>query len=201
MPQWYADFRTPILLLQSVAGVLVFAYSLNPRPRIWLRLALGTAVGCAALHLGRLVFFPGMTDTVNSLGRVVLSIAAYLILIAICWFVYQESFWTALFVASSGYIAQDLSGTLKMVLKLIPAVNGLCRDPLGILAADLLAYYGFYVVLFFTFRPFTRNREENFGNREKAVFSFVVLLFCLGMARLAQGNPDRGQTAIFAEGF
>ena len=53
----------------------------------------------------------------------------------------------------------------------------------------------------FIFRPFTRNREENFGNREKAVFSFVVLLFCLGMARLAQGNPDRNQTAVFAEGL
>lgn len=199
MPTWYAEFRMPILLLQSVVGVLVFAYSLNPHPRVRLRLVLGTGIGCAALHLGRLIFFPGMTDTVNSLGRVVLSIAAYLVLIVICWFVYQESFWTALFVASSGYIAQDLAGTLKMMLKLIPAVNGLCQDPLGILAVDLLAYYGFYIVLFFIFRPFTRNREENFDNREKTVFSFVVLLFCLGMARLAQGNPDRNQTAVFAE--
>ena len=42
MPTWYAEFRMPILLLQSVVGVLVFAYSLNPRPRIWLRLAVGT---------------------------------------------------------------------------------------------------------------------------------------------------------------
>lgn len=201
MPTWYAEFRMPILLLQSVVGVLVFAYSLNPRPRIWLRLAVGTGAGCAALHLGRLVFFPDMTDTVNSVGRVVLAIAVYLILIAICWFVYQETFWTALFVASSGYIAQDLGGTLKMELKLISTVNELCQDPLGILLVDLLAYYGFYTVLFFLFRPFTRNREENFGNREKAVFSFAVLLFCLGMARLAQGNPERNQIAMFAEGL
>ena len=34
MPTWYAEFRMPILLLQSVVGVLVFAYSLNPRKRL-----------------------------------------------------------------------------------------------------------------------------------------------------------------------
>ena len=32
MPTWYAEFRMPILLLQSVVGVLVFAYSLTRAP-------------------------------------------------------------------------------------------------------------------------------------------------------------------------
>ena len=31
MPAWYAEFRSPILLLQSVLGVFVFAYSLRRR--------------------------------------------------------------------------------------------------------------------------------------------------------------------------
>ena len=61
MPTWYAEFRMPILLLQSVVGVLVFAYPLNPRPRIWLRLAVGTGAGCAALHLGRPVSYTHLT--------------------------------------------------------------------------------------------------------------------------------------------
>lgn len=199
MPGWYADVRSPILLLQSVLAVFVFARHLSRRRYFWLRLVLGTAAGGAALYLIRLAFFPGMNNLVNSAGRIVLTIAAYLILIAICWLVYEESFWTALFVASAGYIAQDLAGTLKTVLKLIPAVDGLCQDRLGILLVDAVVYFGFYVALYFAFRPFTQNREENFDNREKAVFSFVVLLFCLGMARLAQGNSDRNRTAVFAE--
>ena len=33
MPAWYAEFRLPILLLQSVVGVFVFAYSLRKRRR------------------------------------------------------------------------------------------------------------------------------------------------------------------------
>lgn len=199
MPDWYAQIRTPILLLQSVLGVLLFAYSLNRRGRFCLRLALSAALGCAALHLARLAFFPDMGSVVNSTGRVVLTIAVYLILIAVCWFIYEESFWTALFTASSGYIAQDIAGTMKTLLRLIPFVNSLCLEDLGVLLVDLVVYGGFYAVLFIAFRPFTRNREENFGNREKAVFSFVVLLFCVGMARIAQGNSTRNDTAVFAE--
>ena len=199
MPDWYAAVRMPILLLQSVLGVFLFAYSLKRRGHFCLRLTLSTALGCAALHGAKLRFFPEMGSQPDSVGRVVLTIAVYLILIAVCWSVFEESFWTALFTASSGYIAQDIAGTMKTLLRLIPFVNSLCLDDLGVLLADLVTYTGFYGLLYFAFRPFTRNREENFGNREKAVFSFVVLLFCVGMARLAQGNSARNNTAVFAE--
>lgn len=201
MPDWYAQIRMPILLLQSVLGVSLFAYSLRRRSRFWPRLMLGTALGCTVLHLTRLAFFPDLGSNVNSVGRIVLTLAVYLILILVCWCIYEESFWTALFVASSGYIAQDIGGTLKTLLKLFPAVNELCQDNFGILLVDMVSYIGFYAVLYLLFRPFTRNREENFGNREKAVFSFVVLVFCLGMARIAQGNALRNQEAVFAEGL
>lgn len=199
MPAWYAQIRMPILLLQSVLGVFVFAYSLKRRERFCLRLALGAALGCAALHGIKLLFFPELGEQPNSLGRIVLTAAAYLILIAVCWFLFDESFWTALFAASSGYIAQDIAGTLKTLLKLIPAANRLAMDDFGILLLDLVAYAVPYALLYAAFRPFTRSREENFGNREKAVFSFLVLLFCLGMARIAQGNPGRNEIAVFAE--
>lgn len=199
MPTWYAEMRTPILLLQSIAGVFLFAYTLKRREHFLFRLAAGSALGCAALHLMRLAFFPDISSNVNSVGRIVLSASVYFILIAVCWAVFEESFWTALFAAASGFVAQDLGGTLKTLLKLIPFVSSLCLDNLGILLVDLAAYGGSYVVLYFAFRPFTRDREENFGNRVKAVFSSLVLLFGLGMARITQGNPARNETAVFAE--
>ena len=199
MPSWYGDLRNPILLIQSVFGVLVFAYSLKRRSHFWLRLAGGTMLGCAALHLMHVVFFPDMGSNVNSMGRIALMAAVYFILIVICWSVFAESVWTALFVAASGFVAQDMSGTLKTLLKLIPFVNGLCQDDVGILLVDLVAYYAFYTVLFLAFRPYTRDREENFGNRVKAVFSTAVLLFGLGMARITQGNSTRNEIAVFAE--
>lgn len=199
MPDWYASVRSPLLLIQSILAVSVFSYSLNRRSYFWLRLALGTVIGSTTLHLARLAFFPDMSSVENSTGRIVLTLAVYFILIAICCLTYNESFWTALFVASSGYIAQDLSGTLKTMLKLVPTIDSLCQNELGILLVDAVVYPGFYVVLYFAFRPFTRNREENFDNREKAVFSFVVLLFCLSMARLTYGNIDRNHAAVFSE--
>ena len=199
MPAWYAEFRSPILLLQSVLGVFVFAYSLRKRSRFPLRLVLGTAAGFAVLHGLRIVFFPDMGQRVNSPGRVVMTFAVYLVLILLCWFFFEESFWTALFVAASGYIAQDFGGTVKTLLKLNPWVNRLCQDDFGILLVDLAAYFGMYAALYFIFRPFTRSREENFNNRTKAVFSTMVLAFGLGMARITQGNTGRNETAVFAE--
>lgn len=199
MPGWYAEFRSPILLLQSVVGVFVFAYSLRKRDRFPLRLILGTAAGFAGLYGLRAAFFPDMGQRVNSAGRIVMTFAVYLVLILLCWLFFEETFWTALFAAASGYIAQDFGGTLKTLLKLNPQVNALCQNNLGVLLVDTIAYFGVYVVLFFAFRPFTRSREENFNNRTKAVFSTMVLAFGLGMARITQGNTGRNETAIFAE--
>ena len=201
MPQWYSIFRTPLLLIQSVAGVFLFAYSLRRRRHFWFRLILGALIGGMTLHLDRLVLFPQMGNSVNDLGRIVMTLLAYFVLVLLCYFSYAESFWTALFVASSGFIAQDMAGTLKTVLRQIPLVDTLYHDDLGVLLVDLVAYGGIYAVLFFAFRPFTRDREENFGNREKAAFSSMVLLFCLGMARITQGNPYRNGIAVLAEGL
>lgn len=200
MPAWYAEFRSPILLLQAVAGVFVFAYSLRKRSHFPLRLVLGMAAGFFGLHVLRLACFPDLGTRVNSAGRILMTAAVYLTLILLCWLFFEETFWTALFAAASGYIAQDFGGTLKTLLKLNPRVDALCRDGLGVLLVDLAAYLGVYVVLFFAFRPFTRNREENFNNRTKAVFSTMVLAFGLGMARITQGNVGRNETAVFAEG-
>ena len=79
MPGWYAEFRSPILLLQSVVGVFVFAYSLRKRDRFPLRLILGTAAGFAGLYGLRAAFFPDMGQRVNSAGRIVMTFAVYLL--------------------------------------------------------------------------------------------------------------------------
>lgn len=199
MPEWYAQLRNPILLLQSVLGVFVFAYSLNRRRPFVLRVILSTALGCVILIFVRAVFFPEMGTRVNSLGRVVMSALVFFLLALVCWSIYDESFWTALFVTSSGFAAQDMGGTFKTLLKLFPGMNALAQDKFGIILMDCIAYLGVYAVLYIAFRPFTRNREENFGNRGKAIFPAFVLLFGLGMARITQGNAERNQISVFAE--
>lgn len=199
MPQWYIEFRFPLLLLQSVLGVLPFAYSLHQRERFLARSIGGTAACMLLLYLVRVAAFgdPGLLK--SGIWRGVMIFAVYFVLIALCCFVYEETFWTALFVASSGYIAQDIAGTLKTFLKLIPFFGEMSLHPLGILFVDLIAYIGLYVLLYYVFRPFTQDREVNFGNSKKAVFSALVLLFCVGMARLAQDNADRSSITVVTE--
>lgn len=199
MPSWYASVRLPLLFLQALVGMQLFAYPLAWRRRPLLRAAGGLAVAlCVTWLCGS---FWQLQD--NSLpvmaGRVFSMLTVYFLLILFAWLCYEESFWTALFVASSGYIAQDIAGSLKTILRLVPAFAALTAHPAGILLADLLCYGGIFAVLFFAFRPFTRRRNENFDNKLKVVFSFGIMVLCIGMARLTQDNPDRNQLALLSE--
>lgn len=86
-------------------------------------------------------------------------------------------------MAATGYIAQDIAGTVKTLARQIEWVNSFSRQQGGILVVDLLCYGAVYTLLFFALRPFVKNREDNFDNKLKAIFSVFVLLLCIGMAR------------------
>ncbi len=199
MPVWYFVHRISILLVQSVMGVFPFASYLKKRKNYLFRYALGTIIGIFLLEL--FMFFSFLNYDMLKCGawRAVASIVVYFFTICICYISFDENFFTALFVASSGYLAQDMAGTIKTVAKLIPSVYNLSSDLKGVFLLDVLIYVSLYIVMFFMFRPFTRKRESNFHNREKAVFSALALIFCIGMARLSQDNLDRNNLAVGAE--
>lgn len=199
MPDWYANIRLPLLLLQAVTGMQIFAYPLRRRSRFALRAAASLAGAMAVLWVcGNFLYLRDAT-LLGALARTFCVMAVYLLLILCTWFCYAESFWTALFAASSGYIAQDIAGSLKIIARLIPAVSDLAGHSLGILVVDFFCYGGTFAVLFFAFRPLTRRRNENFDDKLKAVFSFGVMLLCIGMARLTQDNAARNGVAILSE--
>ncbi len=198
MPDWYAYFRVPLLLLQSLIGVQIFAYTLELRRPRWLA-AIWTLLGLVICHVSGQLLYTKDQDIEGILRRIMSSMVVYFMVIIVVWLSYRVSIWTCLFVTSSGYIAQDLAGSVKGLLKLIPWGEKAAADPVGILAVDLLCYGGIFTLLFFAFRPFTRRRDENFDNKLKAIFSFGVLLLCIGMARLTQDNPDRNLIARFSE--
>lgn len=199
MPGWYVDFRLPLLFVQSAIGVQLFAYPLQRRDRFVARVLGFGAVFLLLLWVcGNTLYLRGPTPAA-ALGRVASVVTVYLLLILFTWRCYAESFWTALFVASSGYIAQDVAGSVKTIFKLLPPFAELAAHPVGVLLLDALCYGGGFAALFFAFRPFTRRRNENFDNKLKAVFSFGVMLLCIGMARLTQDNPDRNTMSRLCE--
>ena len=198
MPDWYAYFRVPLLFLQSMVGVQLFAYTLELRRPRWL-IPVWILLGLVICHVSGQLLYTKDQDIEGILRRIMSSVVVYFMVIAVVWLSYRISIWTCLFVTSSGYIAQDLAGSVKGLLKLVPWGAEVASDPVGILAVDLLCYGGIFILLFFTFRPFTRRRDENFDNKLKAIFSFGVLLLCIGMARLTQDNPERNLIACFSE--
>ncbi len=198
MPEWYREIRTPLLYFQSLIGVGLFAYSLKLRIPRW-QAAAWIALGAAVCYLTAQIFYVSGQDLVSTLRRIAGVMVVYFAVIAVVKVCCRASLWTCLFVTSSGYIAQDIAGSTKSLLKLIPPVGALAEHDLGILLVDLVCYGGVFTILFFAFRPYTRQREENFDDKLKAIFSFGVLLLCIGMARLTQDNPERNLTAQFTE--
>lgn len=64
---------------------------------------------------------------------------------------------------------------------------------------DLACYGGVYLVLAVSFRPLLREREVDFNNWLKALFSLLTLAFCITMARLTLADPARSDITILVE--
>lgn len=199
MSFWYYEWRIPILLVQSILGMGVFGYALKRRERYALRLTVLSLAAFGVACAYRFLLFPDPEALHFGYGRYLASVVVFALLILIAWLSYNESVWTAMFVASSGYIAQDIAGSLKLWLRVVPFIDTLANDPLGIIAVDILVYFSVYALMYFIFRPFTREPEERFDSKLKAVFSVLVIVFTIIMAVLTQGDPERNAMAQAAE--
>ncbi len=199
MPLWYRDWRSALVLLQSLIGLFMFAYFLKRRERFWLRLMLSLSASMLFMFaVVRHIYIPG-SDVLAMFSHAAVSIIVYMVLIGITWCCFEESIWSAMFAAASGYLAQDIGGSVKTIFRQMDLFNQLASTDTGIILADFLCYGLVYLLIFLFIRPYARSREGNFDNKIKALFSVSVLLLCIGMARLTQDNPDRNHMAIFAE--
>lgn len=201
MPVWYQHGRSALLLLQSVIGLLLISYSMKRRSGFLLRLLGGVVVGCFVQYeVGKNIYIVGNTLPAM-ISHAVVTLIVYCTLIGISWLCYDETIWTILFTAATGYIFQDIGGSVKTLIRQIEWVNDISRRQNGVLIVDLLCYGTVYTLLFFAMRPYVKNRDGNFNNKIKAVFSVGVLVLCIVMARLTQDNPERNRQAVIAEAF
>ncbi len=199
MPLWYRDWRSALILLQSVIGLLMFSYSMKKRTGFLPRLIISLAAGMGFMFaVVRHIYIPGSSFEAM-LSHSAVSVIIYVILIGITWCCYDESIWSAMFAAASGYLAQDIGGSVKTMLRQFDFVNRLASLETGIVLVDIICYGLVYLLIYLLIRPFARRREGNFDNKIKAVFSVAVLLLCIVMARLTQDNPDRNNMAVVAE--
>lgn len=176
---WHAEHRQAHLVLQALCGVFAFSYALERRERFWLRLVIAAFVGMLLVDM-----FSSLLWGLGMAGEILSITILYLILIGITCFCSRTSLWTAMFVASSGYIAQDIASRFKYLLRLDPGIDAFFPTSLGVVVSDLVCYGGVYLLAYFIFRPRVRQGEEIFDDRLKVVFSVLVLAICSGLPRL-----------------
>lgn len=198
MPQWYQNIRCSLLLAQSLLGVLVFSRSLRPRHPYVQRFLTTGAIGMLLCYWAQHQFYLRDQTIIGAIMRAGCMFLVYACVIICAYLCYDESIWTVLLVASSGYIAQDMCGSLKTLCKVVPSIAALSEHPYGILLLDLFCYGGGCCLLAVVLRPYL-SRREMLDDQFKAVFSVIALFACIGMARITQDNLTRNEIAQFSE--
>ena len=179
LPSWYNEHWQTLLLFQAFLAVLPFAWALNRRrhgvPGMIAWLAGGAVIVDLLSHA---------IWTSHPLPQLGVIAVLYIILIGAVFICFDVSFWSSMFLASSGYITQNIASCIKALLWNSALSSRLMASTPGVLFVDLLVYGGTGLAAFFIFRSYTGKGESKFNNRLKAVFSVIVLFVCAGVIRV-----------------
>ncbi len=196
MPYWYQQVRSAVVIFHAIVGVLVFGYSYHWKKESTWRLPLATLLAAAfAFGFQHLFYVPGIS-AMAILTQSGMSLVCYLEVFVICAFCLDETPWTIAYVTTAGITSQAAAGCIKSLVKLIPFMNQLAHHNWGILLVDFLCYGGLFTISYFAFRPFTRNREENLGDKTKVIFTTFVLALYLATTWLSR-DYSQEQSRIY----
>ena len=181
---WYQAHWQALLLLQAALGTWVFAYGLKRRPHFIRRAVFSLAAGAfLAEGATRLLWhFSGWAQLLT--GSLI-----YGLLILVGFICFEESIWTVMFVASSGYMLQDIASNIKQLLRLWPWIKDLMQTDVGLICIDALCYGGCFLLAHRVFRHETDRVEVEFNDKLKVAFSVGVLLICACLSRFSRIVP------------
>ncbi len=201
MAPWYMLIRRPLSYLQTLLGVSIFARRLERREHFGLRLLLSTLLSCALCYLSAHYCYPQtVVRLTDSLLRLSTQLVQYAAVFFTIWFCHKLTVWSALTLTSAGYCAQQIAGSIKALVKLLPAMAALSYTP-WVLLMDLLCYGGTYCLLYLIFRRSIEMDDGDLDDRQRAAFSFAVLLVCLINGRLTQDNAGINTLSRINESF
>ena len=180
LPSWYLGHWQALLLFQAFFEVLPFAWALKRRRHFLLWTSASLALGATLIDfLSKRIW---ALDPLLQLGDIAV---LYVFLIGAIYICFDVSIWSSMFLASSGYISQNIASSVKVLFYFSGTFfERLMASTPGVLITDLLIYGGVGVLTFFLFHSFTQNGESKFHNRLKAIFSVIVLFVCAGIIRL-----------------
>ena len=178
-PEWYARLRDVGMLWQSLGGVAVF-WAGVPKRRYWRWLFALYALASAALLLFSRTH--GLLFLEQGSNVYIVYCLSVLLALVCC----KISPWAALMVGSSGFLAQQICGSLELTFRSIPAIGTLFDYSNAIVLLDILFFSVGYYLIWRTYHDKVFMEKEDVSSRQMAVFSILALMFSLGFYTVNQ---------------
>jgi hypothetical protein len=200
---------TPMFLLELLLLEAIFSVTLVKRPYWFIRffgLALGGLVisfwmeVCYQLITGNPFGYGEQSEFLEmSIAKFIFFIVIYLMSIGILWFSYREPVANLILVSCGAYAMQHIVYNVYLLLDLVP-IEGELNGFIYMLGVQYgLMLFGCLFV-YFLVRHRGGSQSLYRGNRRrKIILSFVVIVTCILLSRLANDDPERGRLAYLAE--
>lgn len=178
-PDWYAHLRDVGMLWQALGGVAVMWTTLPKRSHYRILFMLYWLLGAAAFLVCRRY---GLLFLEQGSNVYFVYLFAVGFVLACC----RVKPSTALMFGSSGFLAQQICGSLELALRSIPAVGAAFDYSSWIVVLDTVFYGAGYYLLWRVFRDKTFHENEDTSPVQAGAFSALALLFCLGFYTVNQ---------------
>ncbi len=178
-PEWYSSLRDVGMLWQALGGVTIFWTSLPKRDHSRLRSALFWILGGGLLWVSRRFGWLFLESGTN----VYLVYFFSVIYVVVCC---KSSVWVALTVGSSGFLAQQICGSLELALRSIPAIGAAFDYSSAIVVLDIVFFSAGYYLIWRVFHGRSLSGNENISALQMGSFSTLALIFSLGFYTLNQ---------------
>ena len=190
LPSWYNEHWQALLLAQAFLLTLPFAWTLDRRRHGIPGTIAWLAAGAVFIDLLSVRIWA--VHPLLQLGDIAV---LYAILIGAVFICFDVSLWSSMFLASSGYITQNIASCVKALLHYSGFFDSLLASTPGVLFVDLVIYGGVGLAAFYIFRSRIVKEENQFNNRLKVVFSVIVLFVCAGLIRMGAILGLPGETS------
>ena len=178
-PEWYSSLRDVSMLWQALGGAAIFSMNFPRRRLANLNFALFWILGAIALWFSRrqgLLFL-------NEGSNVYI---VYFLTVTFAFSISRISVWTALMVGSSGFLAQQICGSLLLAFRSVPAVGAAIDYSNFIVVLDILFYSAGYYVIWRIYRNKSFSEIEDVTPLQMGVFSALALMLSLGFYTINQ---------------
>lgn len=197
---FYISWRTAVLFWQTMLAVHVFSLHQPRRIKSFsLAAALVFLLSIPCNFIVKYVHDLGTTPMETRIYWSCCIIFIFLLTIAATAALYRVNWSSALLMASAGYAAQNIAGSLKNILRLIPASGDFWDSLPHEVMLDCVCYIGCYAVLYLIFAGAIRSNQGDYDSEIKAWFAVAVIVLRVLTYSMPEEIAARSNAALVGD--